>query len=119
MGRASAATGCDLFPVNPFIYYTTTANLRFAWTGDPGPSGPFASRPQTFVNILYYTADQKPSVLRAMDTFRFFQADGTTGFATFPFRYSPPADASFVALQFGATRNGFPSPIKFDVANVR
>ena len=41
-----------LIPVISATTYTTTANMRFAWTGDPNPGGSSASRPQVFINIL-------------------------------------------------------------------
>ncbi len=42
-------------PVIAATTYTTTANMHFAWTGDPNPGGPPASRPQVFINIRNYS----------------------------------------------------------------
>lgn len=106
-------------PVTAATTYTTTANMRFAWTGDPNPSGPPASRPQVFANIRYFQANGAPSTMRILDSFPFFQENSTTGFATFPHRYTTPSDAAFVEVQFGAMRNGLPSQITLDVDNVR
>lgn len=106
-------------PVISATAYTTTANMRFAWTGDPSPGGPSASRPQVFVNIRYFQANGTPSAVRTQDSFPFFQEDSTTGFATFPQQYTTPSDAAFVEIQFGSMRNGLPSRITLDVDNVR
>jgi hypothetical protein len=106
-------------PVVPAIGYTTTSNLRFAWTGDPNPTGPPASRPQVFITILYFQQNGTPSSIHAQDTFAYFQENSTVGFATFPVQYTTPSDAAFVEIQFGAARNGLPTLITLDVQNVR
>jgi hypothetical protein len=106
-------------PVIAATTYTTTANMRFAWTGDPNPGGPPASRPQAFVAIRYFQANEAPSAVRIEDSFAFFQEHGTTGFATFPQQYTTPGDASFVEIRFGVERNGLPAQITLDVDNVR
>jgi len=110
-----------MIPVIAATTYTTTANMRFAWTGDPNPGGLPASRPQVFVNILYFQANGNPSAVSTKDSFPFFQEDSTTGteFATFPEQYTTPSDAAFVEIQFGAMRNGLPTQITLDVDNVR
>ena len=93
--------------------------MRFAWTGDPNPGGSSASRPQVFINILYFQQNGTPSGVTTKDSFSFFQEDSTTGFATFPQQYTTPSDATFVEVQFGAMRNGLPTQIILDVDNVR
>ena len=103
----------------PATMYTTTSNCRFSWTGDPNPNGLADSRPQVFISVLYLDQNGKPSAVRASDTFRFFQENSTSGFATFPVVYTTPADVAFVEFQFGARRNGLPGAITFDVDNVR
>src|SRR5216683_2247928 len=106
-------------PVTSSTLFTTTSNLRFAWTGDPNPSGPPTSRPQVFIAILYFQQNGTPSSIHTQDTFAYFQEDSTLGFATFPVQYTTPSDAAFVQIQFGAARNGLPNPITLDVDNVR
>ncbi len=108
-----------MIPVIAATTYTTTANMRFAWTGDPSPGGSSASRPQVFINILYFQQNGTPSGVTTKDLFSFFQEDSTTGFATFPQQYTTPSDAAFVEVQFGAMRNGLPTQITLDVDNVR
>jgi hypothetical protein len=93
--------------------------MRFTWTGDPNPSVPPASRPQVFINIRYFQTNGAPSVVHTFDSFVFFQEDSTTGFATFPQKYTTPSDAAFVEIQFGSMRNGLRSRITLDVDNVR
>lgn len=106
-------------PVTAGTTYTTTANMRFAWSGDPNTSGPPASRPLVFVTIYYFQANGTPSTVRTLDSFRFFQEDSTTGFDTFPQQYTTPNDAAFVEIQFGIKRNGLLTSITLDVDNVR
>ena len=108
-----------MIPVTAATTYTTTANMRFAWTGDPNPGGSSASRPQVFINILYFQQNGSPSGVTTKDSFSFFQENSTTGFATFPQQYTTPSDATFVEVQFGAMRNGLPTQITLDVDNVR
>jgi len=99
--------------------YTTTSNLRFAWTGDPNPNGSPSSRPQVFLTILYFQQNGTPSSVRTQDTVAYFQENSTTGFATFPVQYTTPSDAAFLAIEFGAARNGLPAAITLDVDNIR
>lgn len=113
-----AATSVAI-PASPGTTYTTTANLRFGWTGDPNPSGQPSTRPQIFVAILYIQGNGQTSIVRAADSFAYFQEDGTQGFGTFPVRYTTPKDCAFVRIQFGAARNGLASQMTFDVDNVR
>jgi hypothetical protein len=105
--------------VSPNVTYTTTANLRFAWTGDPDPLAAPSSRPHVFVAFHYLDGSEQPSGIRDRDTFRFFQADSTRGFGTFPLRYTPPSDAHSVEIEIGVARNGLPTPITFDADNLR
>lgn len=106
-------------PVTPNVQYTTTANLRFGWTGDPNPSGDPTTRPQVFVTFLYFQSSGAPSAIRAEDVFPFFQEDATNDFETFPFQYTTPADASALRIQIGAERNGLPTRIMLDADNLR
>ncbi len=106
-------------PVTSSTLFTTTSNLRFAWTGDPNPSGPPNSRPQVFITILYFQQNGTPSSIRTQDTVAYFQENSTTGFATFPVQYTTPSDTAFIAILFGAARNGLPGPITLDVDNIR
>ena len=108
-----------MIPVIAATGYTTTANMRFAWSGDPNPTGLPASRPQVFASALYFQANGTASAIHPQDSFSFFQEDSTTGFATFPLQYTTPTDAAFVEIQFGAARNGLPTQITLDVDNVR
>ena len=71
------------------------------------------------MNVLYFQASGTVSAVRRQDSFAFFQEDSTTGFGTFPLQYTTPSDAASVEIQFGAARNGLPTPITFDVDNVR
>ncbi|MHB1865597.1 MAG: hypothetical protein ACYCO5_07350 [Acidobacteriaceae bacterium] len=108
-----------MIPVQPGTKYTTTSNDRFSWNNDPDPGAPPASRPQVFINIIYFQANGNASAVRKQDSFAYFQEDSTTGFGTFPLQYTTPSDAAFVEIQFGAARNSLPTPITFDVDNVR
>ena len=108
-----------MIPVFAATTYTTTANMRFAWTGDPNLTGPSSSRPQVFITMLYFQANGTPSSVRTKDSFSFFQENSTTGFATFPEQYTTPGDTAQVEIQFGAIRNGLPTQIILDVDNVR
>jgi len=106
-------------PVTSSTLFTTTSNLRFAWTGDPNAGGPPSSRPQVFVTVLYFQQNGTPSSIRTQETLAYFQENSTTGFATFPVQYTTPSDAAFVQIQFGVARNGLSNPITLDVDNVR
>lgn len=108
-----------MIPVQSGTKYTTTSNDRFSWDNDPDPGAPPASRPQVFINIIYFQANGNVSAVRKQDSFAYFQEDSTTGFGTFPLQYTTPSDAAYVEIQFGAARNGLPTPITFDVDNVR
>jgi hypothetical protein len=109
----------DSIAVSPNTAYTTTANLRFAFGGDPNPAAPPSMRPQVFVRLFYFDSAGSPSGTRATDVFSYAQEDSTVGFATFPLQYTTPGDAASVRLQFGIARNGLPAAITFDVDNVR
>jgi hypothetical protein len=113
-----AATSVTI-PASPKTAYTTTANLRFGWTGDANPSGSSATRPQVFAAILYFQENGQPSIVRAQDSFAYFQEDSTQGFGTFPLVFTTPKDCALVRIQFGAARNGLASQITLDVDNVR
>ncbi|MGI8481726.1 MAG: hypothetical protein ACR2MF_06650, partial [Chthoniobacterales bacterium] len=105
--------------VTPGTAYTTTSNLRFSWMGDPNPGAQPTMRPQAFLAIHYFDGAGNPSMVRAQDTFRYFQENSTNGFATFPIQYTAPSDASTVRLEFGAARNGLSTAITVDVDNIR
>ena len=100
--------------------YTTTANLRFGWTGDPNPSADASVRPQVFVTFHYFDSQGNPSATRASDVFRFFQEDSTGGaFKTFPLQYTAPSDAASMKVEIGVSRNGLPTTISLDADNLR
>jgi hypothetical protein len=117
-GDAVTATSSPI-PVLPSTTYTTTANLRFAWTGDPDPAAPAVSRPQVSITVRYLLAGGTPSALRVQDRFSWYQEDATAGFATFPVVYTTPADAARVQIWISAARNGLPTPITLDADNLR
>jgi hypothetical protein len=109
----------DMIAVTPNTIYTTTANLRFGWTGDPSPAGDSTTRPQVFISIQYFDGSGKASQVRTQDVFRFYQENSTNAFQTFPLQYTTPTDASFVRIEVDAARNGLPTAITFDVDNLR
>jgi len=117
---ASIAKATSAFiAVSPSRTYTTTANLRFAWNGDPNPSAPPATRPQVFVTFNYYDSTKHLSAVKRSVTFRYFQEHSAPDFATFPMKYHTPSDAAFVRIVIGAARNDLPSAITLDADNVR
>ncbi len=105
-------------PVTPGTSYTTAANLRFSWTGDPNPSGNSAKRPQVFVTIHYLNANGQPASTPST-VFSYFQENSTQGFQTFVFQYTPPSDATSLEIEIGAARNSLSMPIVFDADNFR
>ncbi|PYX05484.1 MAG: hypothetical protein DMG85_15280 [Acidobacteria bacterium] len=110
----------DSISVTPNTKYTTTANLRFRWSGDPNPNADPTLRPQVFVSFHYFDSQGNPSAIQAVYVFRFFQENSTTnGFATFPMQYTPPSDAASVRIEIGAARKGLPTAITFDADNLR
>jgi hypothetical protein len=119
-GAASTARATSAFiAVSPNRTYTTTANLRFSWSGDPNPAAPPTTRPQVFVTYSYYGANKQPSAVKRSVTFRYFQENSAPDFATFPMQYHTPSDAAFVRIVIGAARNGLPNPITLDADNLR
>jgi hypothetical protein len=109
----------DMIAVTPNTIYTTTANLRFVWTGDPSPGWASTTRPQVFISIRYFDGTGGVSQVRTQDVFRFYQENSTTGFGTFPLQYTTPSDARSVRIEVGTARNGLPTAITFDVDNLR
>jgi hypothetical protein len=109
----------DAIAVSPGTAYTTTANLRFQWSGDPLVGSPNPSRPHVFMSIRYFAVDGSPSAVRAEDAFPLFQEDGNAAFGTFPNAYTTPTDARSVRIVFGVARNGLSQPITLDVDNAR
>ncbi|MEY2545569.1 MAG: hypothetical protein QOG48_686, partial [Verrucomicrobiota bacterium] len=109
----------DTMSILPNTNYTTTANLRFNFNGDPNPGGDPALRPQVFVTFHYFDVNGNPSAIRGTDTFRYFQENSTSGFATFPMQYTTPSDAASMQIEIGAARNGLPSAITLDADNLR
>jgi hypothetical protein len=69
--------------------------------------------------VHYFTSSGSASAIKASDTFSYYQENSTTGFATFPFVYTTPADTAAVQIEFAAARNGLSTPITLDVDNVR
>ncbi|HKA92037.1 MAG TPA: hypothetical protein VKE22_30445 [Haliangiales bacterium] len=116
-GAALATSGP--IPIDPSARYTLVGNLRFRWSGDPNPSAPADARPQVRVAIRYFDVSGAPSAARAADFFRFFQEDGTQGFATFPLAFAPPADASAIRVELAVLRNGLPAELVADFDNLR
>jgi hypothetical protein len=115
----SLAISSPLVSVSASTTYTTTANLRFSWSGDPRPKASAAKRPHVYLSFRYLTCARTPSRVRRDDTVRYTANQRTRGFATFPIRYTTPKDACFVAVAVGAERNGLRQPIILDVDNVR
>lgn len=116
--RATVSAVSEPLPVTPGTSYTTVANLRFAWSGDPNPSGNPATRPQVFVTIHYLNASGRPTAAPPT-IFSYFQENSTKGFQTFVFQYTPPFDAKSVQIEIGAARNGLGAPIILDADNLR
>jgi uncharacterized protein (TIGR03437 family) len=104
--------------VSPGTSYTTAANLRFSWTGDPNPSANASARPQVYVTIHYLNANGQPASVPST-IFQYFQENSTQGFQTFVLQYTPPSDARSVQLELGAARNGLSTPIMLDADNFR
>ena len=117
-GTAAISATSDRIAVTPGTNYTTAANLRFTWSGDPNPSGTPSTRPQVFVTIHYLNASGKPASIPST-VFPYFQENATQGFQTFIFQYTTPSDAQSVQIELGAARNGLAAPIIFDVDNLR
>jgi len=109
----------DMIAISPNTTYTTTANLRFGWTGDQNPAGDPTTRPQVSISIRYFDGSGVASQVRAQDVSRFYQENSTTGFNTFPLQYTTPSDASFVRIEIQVARNGLATPITFDADNFR
>ncbi len=108
----------DPIAVTPGTSYTTVANMRFAWSGDPNPSASASTRPQVFVTIHYLNANGQPASVPST-IFQYFQEDSTQGFQTFVFQYTTPSDAKSVQIEIGAVRNGLSTPIMLDADNFR
>jgi hypothetical protein len=105
--------------VDPNRNYTTTANLRFNWSGDPNPSGTPETRPHVFITVNYYRSSGQGSAVRASDTFRYVEEDGAPNFRTFPVQYQTPSDAASVRLVIGVARKNLASAITLDADNLR
>ena len=118
-GAAVIKVVSDAVTVAAGVRYTTVANLKFGWTGDPAPSAEPRDRPSVFVAATYFDAAGAPVAARPRDVFRFFQENATTGYETFVFRYMPPAGAATVRLEIAAARNNLPTPIVLEADNVR
>jgi hypothetical protein len=116
---ATVTASSTTIPAAPNTAYTTTANLRFGWTGDPNPSGNPTTRPQVSIAFNYFKSPGVPSAVKAQDIFPFFQEDSTTDFQTFPLQYTTPSDATSLQIVIGAARNNLPTPIVFDADNLR
>jgi len=115
---AGISSTSDRIAVTPGTSYTTAANLRFAWSGDPNPSGNATTRPQVFVTIHYLNANGEPASVPST-VFPYFQENSTQGFQTFIFQYTTPSDARFVQIEVGGARNGLAAPVTVDVDNLR
>lgn len=113
---ASIGAVSDPIPITPGTTYTTAMALRFVWSGDPNPSAAPESRPNVYVAFDYL--DARGSQIAA-DVTRYFQENSTSGFATFVFHYTPPADAQTVRIEIGAHRNGLAQPITVDADALR
>jgi hypothetical protein len=108
----------DSLEVSPSTGYTTTANLRFRWSGG-GVGSRNPSRPHVFLAVRYFKRDGSVSSVRAQDELDLYEEDSTDGFGTFPMTYTTPSDARSARIVFGVARNGFSQPITLDVDNVR
>lgn len=118
-GSDTVSALSDEIDVSPNTTYTTTANLRFRWSGDTGAETSNTSRPQVYMMVRYFGGDGRASAVRSQDIFRYYQESGSAEFGTFPISYMTPSDAMTVKLEFGAMRNGLAQPITLDVDNVR
>ena len=115
----AVSTTSDEIDVSPNTSYTTTANLRFLWTGDASVGTSSTSRPQVYMMVRYFGGDGRPSTVRSEDIFRYYQESGSANFGTFPISYTAPSDAMTIKLEFGAVRNGLAQLVTLDVDNVR
>jgi uncharacterized protein (TIGR03437 family) len=115
---AAISATSDLIAVTPNTLYTTTASLRFAWSGDSNPSAKASTRPQVFTTIHYLNANGQPASTPST-VFSYFQENSTQGFQTFVFQYTTPSDARSVQIELGAACNGLAVPIVVDVDNLR
>jgi hypothetical protein len=115
----AVSASSELIAVTPDTTYTTVANLRFGWAGDPNLGSEPSKRPRVFVSFQYFDKSGLPSSIRAQDSFSFYQEDASQGFGTFPFQYTTPGDARFVRIEVGVARNGLPTPITLDVDYLR
>lgn len=115
---APIAATSEPIAVTPGTNYTTVANLRFAWNGDPNPAASASTRPQAFVTIHYLNANGQPASVPST-VFQYFQENSAQEFQTFVFQYMTPSDARSVQIEVGAARNGLAAPIIIDVDNLR
>jgi hypothetical protein len=118
-GNATVRATSRPVAVDPNRTYTTTANLRFNWSGDPNPGGSPATRPHVFITVNHYQASGQASAVRASQTFRYFQENGAADFRTFPIQYRTPSDAASVRLVIGVAQKDLPSAITLDADNLR
>ena len=82
--------------------YTTTANLRVQRPGSGAAT----------VTFSYFTCARKASRIRPRTVFSIGRS--TSGFETFPIRYTTPSDACYVRVVVGAGAG-----VRFDVDNLR
>jgi len=64
--------------------------------------------------VRYFGGDGRPSAIRAQDSFRFYQEDGSAGFGTFPITYSTPAEAHTVRSKTRRKRWRYADEMKRD-----
>jgi uncharacterized protein (TIGR03437 family) len=117
-GNSAISATSDAVAVSPGTAYTTAANLRFAWSGDPNPSASPSTRPQVFVAVHYLGANGAPTA-DPPSIFRYFQENITQGFQTFVFQYTTPNGVQAVRIEVGAVQYGLTTPIVLDVDNLR
>jgi hypothetical protein len=84
--RATLSVLSGPIRVAPTTAYTTTGNLQ-------------ADRAGSSVTFRYLTCSRRPSRVRAADRFPIRK---TSGFETFPLRYTTPKDACFVRIEIAA-----------------
>ena len=109
------------FQCNSRNSYTTAANLRFSWTGDPNPSGNSAKRPQVFVSHSLPQGEQTGPAATTPSTVFLptFRRTDSPGFSNLRFSVHAPERRNITGNRNRAARNSLSMPIVFDADNFR